>query len=170
MRLKLRAALLDSNVSERQYSDMKAWLAALFTTVTFTSPLVAQETSQSSSTNTPSASSSYSTSYTSSTPIIISEPQLLRKDEVTVKKFKVTGFLVRPFKAMRLHKAPGAVASVFQAINPFSREKEITERTRFEGELSTVAWSSSVGWRAGNSGMSNPVTHEVGLTALSVSR
>jgi hypothetical protein len=149
---------------------MRAWLAAWFASVIFTSSLIAQETSQSASTNAPGDSSSYSTSYTSSTPIVVTEPQLLRKDEVTVKKFKVTGFLVRPFKAMRLHKAPGAVASVFQAINPFSREKGITQNARFEGELSTVAWSSSVGWRAGNSGMSNPVTHEVGLTALSVSR
>lgn len=149
---------------------MKAWLAALFTAVTFTSPLVAQETSQSSSTNTPSAPSSYSTSYTSPEAIVISEPQLLRKDEVTVKKFKVTGFLVRPFKAMRLHKAPGALASVFQAINPFSREKKSTEHMRFEGELSTAAWSSSVGWQAGFPKMANPVTQEYGMTALSVSR
>jgi hypothetical protein len=149
---------------------MKAWLAALFASVILTSPLVAQETSQTASTNAPGASSSYSTSYTSSTQIVVTEPSLLRKDEVSVKKFKVTGFLVRPFKAMRLHKAPGAVASVFQAINPFSREKGTTENPRFEGELSTVAWSSTIGWRAGNSGMSNPVTHEVGLTALSVSR
>ncbi|HEX5218260.1 MAG TPA: hypothetical protein VFZ59_01730 [Verrucomicrobiae bacterium] len=148
---------------------MKAWLAALFATAIFTSPLIAQETSQSGSTNAPGPASSYSTSYTSSTPIVITEPQLVRKDEVTVKKFKVTGFLVRPFKAMRLHKAPGAVASLFQAINPFSRET-ITENTRFEGELSTVAWSSTIGWRAGNSGISNPVTHEGGLTALSVGR
>ena len=149
---------------------MKAWLAALFTAVTFTSPLVGQETNQSGSTNTPSAPSSYSTSYTSPTAIVIDEPQLLRKDEVTVKKFKVTGFQVPPYKAMRLHNAPGAVASIFQAINPFSREKEITERTRFEGELSTVAWSSTVGWNAGFPKMANPVTQENGLTALSISR
>lgn len=102
--------------------------------------------------------------------MVISEPQLVRNDEVAVKKFKMTGFLVRPFKAMRLHKAPGAVASVFQAINPFSKEKASTQDKRFEGELSAVAWSSSIGWRAGNSGMSNPVTQETGLTALSVSR
>lgn len=162
--------LLDTNCLANYYSNMKAWLTALFTAVTLTSPLLAQETSQSSSTNSPSASSSYSTSYSGSTGIVISEPERVRKDEVAGKKFKVTGFLVRPFKAMRLHKAGGAVVSVFQAINPFSREKESTENARFEGELSTVAWSSSVGWRAGCSGISNPVTHEMGLTALSVSR
>jgi len=149
---------------------MKAWLVALFTTVTFTSPLIAQETSESGSTNSPSASRSYSTSYTTSTGIVISEPQRVRSDEIAGKKLTVTGFLVRPFKAMRLHKAGGALAGLVQAINPFSREKESTENARFEGELSTVAWSSSVGWRAGNSGISNPVTHEIGLTALSVSR
>lgn len=149
---------------------MKAWLVAFFTAATFASPLVAQETSQRGSTNSPSTSSSYSTSYTSATAIVINKPQQVRNDEVAGKKFKVTGFLVRPFKAMRLHKAGGAVASVFQAINPFSQEKGSTENARFEGELSTVAWSSSIGWRAGNSGMSNPITHEIGLTALSVSR
>jgi hypothetical protein len=145
---------------------MKTWLAALFTALAFTSPVVAQE----GSTNSPGTSSSYSASHTSSTAIVINEPQLVRKDEVAGKKFKVTGFLVRPFKAMRLHKAPGAVASLFQAVNPFSREKEITDDTRFEGELSKVAWSSTVGWRAGNSGIPNAVTHEFGMTAVSVSR
>jgi len=102
--------------------------------------------------------------------LISKDPQLQRDDVIVVKKFKVTGFLVRPFKAMRLHKAGSTVLSLFQAINPFSRGKGSTENPRFEGELSTVAWSSSVGWRAGDSGISNPVTHEIGLTALSVSR
>jgi hypothetical protein len=109
------------------------------------------------------------TSYTSQT-IVISELQLTRNDEASGKKFKVTGFLVRPFKAMRLHKAGGAVTGLFQAINPFSREKGKADNARFEGELSSVAWSSSVGWRAGGSSFANPVTHEIGMTALSVSR
>ena len=149
---------------------MKAWLAALFAAVTFTSPLVAGETGQHGSTNSPSASSSYSTSYTSPTAIVIGEPQRTRNDEVSGKKFKVTGFLVRPFKAMRFHKAPGAVVSIFQAINPFSREKQTTENPRFEGELSTAAWSSSVSWNAGFPKLANPVTQENGLTALSIGR
>src|SRR5262245_26428021 len=122
---------------------MRAWLAALFTAVTFTSPLVAQETNQNGSTDSASASSSYSTAHTSESAIVITEPHLVPKDEIAGKKFKVTGFLVRPFKAMRLHKATGAVASIFQAINPFSREKDSKENKRFEGELSTAAWSSS---------------------------
>ena len=145
---------------------MKAWLAALLTAATFTSRLVAQpQSADASTTATPSATTS------SPNPVIvITEPQLVRKDEIAGKKFKVTGFLVRPFKAMRLNKAPGAAASLFQAINPFSREQKITATTRFEGELSTVAWSSSVGWNAGFSKMANPVTQETGLTALSVSR
>jgi hypothetical protein len=78
--------------------------------------------------------------------------------------------LVRPFKAIRFHKAGGALAGLFQAINPFSREKASTEEIRFEGELSTRAWSSSVSWRSSYSGIPNAVTHEIGLTALSVSR
>jgi hypothetical protein len=145
---------------------MKTWLAALLTVVTFTSRLTAQPSSPGNSTlDTPSAATSSLNPAT-----VISEPQLVRKDEVAGKKFKVTGFLVRPIKAMRLHKAGGAMASLFQAINPFSREKSPTKDTRFEGELSTVAWSASVGWRVGGSNFANPVTHEVGLTALSISR
>jgi len=144
---------------------MKAWLAALLTTMTLASPLAAQRPDSDNSTINPSAS----TTYTSPT-IVINEPKLVRSDEVTMKKFKVTGFLVRPFKAIRLRKAGSAVAGLFQAINPFSPEKESTRDARFEGELSTVAWSSSIGWRAGGSSFANPVTHEVGLTALSVSR
>ena len=145
---------------------MKAWLAALFTAVTFTSRLVAQQQSTDASTT---AAPSATTSYPTPT-IVISEPQLVRSDEVVVKKFKVTGFLVRPFKAIRLHKAGSAVTGLFQAINPFSREKDSTRDARFEGELSTVAWSSSIGWRAGGSSFANPATHETGLTVLSVSR
>lgn len=145
---------------------MKAWLATLFTTVTFTTRLVAQpHSTDASTTTTPSATTSYP-----NPAVVISEPQLVRKDEIVGKQFKVTGFLVRPFKAMRLHKAGGAVASLFQAINPFSREKTSAQDARFEGELSTVAWSSSIGWRVGGSSFANPVTHEVGLTALSISR
>jgi len=144
---------------------MKAWQAVLLMATTFALPMSAQQPSPDDSTIAPSATTTYT-----SPAVVIGEPQLVRNDEIAGKKFKVTGFLVRPFKAMRLHKAGGALAGLFQAINPFSREKKSTEDTRFEGELSTVAWSSSVGWRSGSSGIPNPVTHEIGLTALSVSR
>ena len=160
----LRLTLLDSFLRVRQYSHMKAWLAAPLMAMTLASALAAEQSSPDDS-----SSPSASTSITSQA-IVISEPVLVRNDELSGKKFKVSGFLVRPFKAVRLHKAGSAVASLFQAINPFSRENAITEKTRFEGELSTIAWSSSVGWRAGGSSFSNPITHEVGLTALSVSR
>ena len=144
---------------------MKAWLPVLLMATTSVLPLAAQQPSPDDSIIAPSATTTYT-----GPAVLIREPQLVRNDEIAGKKFKVTGFLVRPFKAMRLHKAGGALAGLFQSINPFSREKASTEAARFEGELSTVAWSSSVGWRASHSGFSNPVTHEVGLTALSVSR
>jgi len=144
---------------------MKAWLAGLLMATTFALPLAAQQPSPNDSTIAPSATTSYA-----GPAVVIGEPQLARNDVVATKKFKVTGLLVRPFKAIRLHKAGGALASLFQAINPFSREGESREDPRFVGELNTRAWSSSVGWRSGSSGIPNPVTHEVGLTVLSVSR
>lgn len=144
---------------------MKAWLAALLTTLTFASPLAAQQPSPGDSTVNPSAATTHT-----SPAIVISEPQLVRNDEIVVKKFKVTGFLVRPFKAIRFRKAGSAVAGLFQAINPFSREQPVKPDARFEGELSTVAWSSSIGWRVGGSSFANPVTHETGLNLLSVGR
>jgi hypothetical protein len=77
---------------------------------------------------------------------------------------------VRPIKAIKLHKAGSALTKLLQAINPFSREKNSTEEARFEGELSTSAWTSSVGWHPGASGFPNAVTQEGGLTIISVGR
>ena len=102
--------------------------------------------------------------------LITQDPQQLRDDVIVGKKFTVTGLLVRPFKAFKLHKAGSGLVKLLQAINPFSREKDSTEEVRYEGELSTQAWTSSVGWHPGASAFPNAVTHEVGLTFLSVSR
>lgn len=142
---------------------MKSWLTVLLLSVTFASRLAGQPTKVDAST------SSATTPLNTPRPVI-SEPQPVRDDVLAVKRFKVTGFLVRPFKAIRLRKAGSAVASLLQAINPFVREKKPTEDARFEGELSTIAWSSSVGWNAGFSKLANPVTQETGVPLLTVSR
>jgi hypothetical protein len=104
-------------------------------------------------------------------PSLITKDPLKSRDDVIVgKKFTVSGFLVRPFKAFKGRKLGSGLVKVFQAFNPFSKGKDSTEEARFVGELSTQAWSSTVGWRPGASGIPDPVTHEVGLTLVSVGR
>jgi len=142
---------------------MKSWLTVLLLSVTFASRLAAQPTKVDAST------SSATTPYNTPQPVF-SEPQPGRDDVLAVKKFKVTGFLARPFKAIRLRKAGSAVTGLFQAINPFARQKKPAADARFEGELSTIAWSSSVSWNTGFSKMANPVTQETGVPLLTVSR
>jgi hypothetical protein len=102
--------------------------------------------------------------------LLTKDPRLQRDDIIVGKKYTVTGLLVRPFKAIKLHKAGSGLAKLLQAINPFSREKDATEEASFEGELSTRAWTSSVGWHPGASGFPNAVTQEGGLTFVSVGR
>ena len=94
----------------------------------------------------------------------------MRDDVLVAKKYKATGLLVRPFKAIKLHKAGSALAKLLQAMNPFSREKAQIEREDFVGDYSTRAWTTTVGWHLGASAVPDPVTQEVGLTFLSVSR
>jgi len=130
-----------------------------------TARLAAQSTTPVFTTATPDVSTSHN-----APSLITQDPRLLRDDVIVGKKYTVTGLLVRPFKAIKLHKAGSGLVKLLQAINPFSREKGSPEDARFEGDLSTRAWTSSVGWHPGASGFPNAVTHEVGLTFVSVGR
>ncbi len=130
-----------------------------------TARLAAEPTTADFTTATPDVSASRNDS-----SLLTKDPRLQRDDIIVGKKYTVTGLLVRPLKAIKLHKAGSALTKLLQAINPFSREKNSTEEARFEGELSTSAWTSSVGWHPGASGFPNAVTQEGGLTLISVSR
>ena len=151
--------MLDSRRLQDQHSDVKRWPVILLIALISTARIAAQEATADFTKATPDGSS-----------LISKDPQLLRDDVIVVKKFKVSGLLVRPFKAIKLHKAGGGLVKLLQAINPFSREKDSREETRFEGELSTRAWTSSVGWHPATPAFPNAVTHEGGLNFLSVGR
>ena len=102
--------------------------------------------------------------------LLTKEPKLSHDDVLVGKKFTVTGLLVRPFKAIKTRKLGSGLVKMLQAVNPFSRGGDSTEHPRFDGELSTSAWSSTVGWRPGASGIPDPVTQEGGITFVSVGR
>jgi len=108
--------------------------------------------------------------YQNDSSLITKDPRRQRDDVLVGKKYTFTGLLVRPIKAIKLHKAGSALVKLLGAINPFAREQDSGEERVFEGELSTRAWTSSVGWHPGASAFPNAVTHEVGLTFVSVGR
>ena len=118
---------------------MKRWPVILLIALISAAGLVAQESPTDFTTTTSDISASHNVS------LISKDPQLQRDDVIVGKKFKVTGLLVRPFKAIKLHKAGGGLLKLLQAINPFSGTKDSPEEARFDGELSTRAWASSVG-------------------------
>jgi hypothetical protein len=156
---------LDSRQLPRQNSGVRRWLILLLIALISSARLAAQPTTTDFTEATPEVSVSRNNS-----SLLTKDRQLQRDDVIVGKKYTVTGLLVWPIKAIKLHKAGSALTKLLQAINPFSRENDATEEARFEGELSTSAWTSSVGWHPGASGFPNAVTHEVGLTFVSVGR
>jgi hypothetical protein len=86
-------------------------------------------------------------------------------DTVVKKNLRISGPLVRPFKAKKIVELP---KRVLHLINPFARPeaKEGVENTR---ELSSRAWTTTVGWHAGGSSFQDAVTHEPTMTLISVS-
>ena len=156
---------LDSHHLPRQDSGVSRWPILPLIALISTARLAAQQTTVDFSTASPGTPASNVDS-----SLITKDPLLLRDDVIVGKKYTVTGVLVRPFKATKLHKAGSGLVKLLQAINPFSRGSDSTEEARFEGDLSTRAWTSSVGWHPGASGFPDAVTHEVGLTFVSVSR
>lgn len=160
------AAAITSGASDRepQDSNVKRRPIILLIALISTARLAAQTTADFSS-----PASGVSTSRNNAS-LITQDPQLIRDDVIMGKKYTVSGLLVRPFKAIKLHKAGSGLAKLLQAINPFSREQGPVEDVRFAGELSTRAWSSSVGWHPATPAIPNAVTHEMGLTFISVGR
>ena len=86
-------------------------------------------------------------------------------DVVVKKNVRVSGPLVRPFKAKRIIEFP---KRVLHLINPFARPepKEGLENT---GDISPRAWSSTVGWHTGGNPFQEAITHEPTMTLISVS-
>jgi hypothetical protein len=140
------------------------WQTLLFSLLV-TVRLDAQEKTADFSTTAPGVSGSRDNS-----SLFTQDPQLAREDVFVAKKYKATGLLVRPFKALKLHKAGSALVNLLKAINPFSRKEVSTEGDDVIGTESTRAWTTTVGWHLGASAVPDPVTQEVGLNFLSVSR
>ena len=96
---------------------------------------------------------------------LTSDSAQAQPDTVVKKNVRISGPLVRPFKAKKIMELP---KRVLHLINPFARSepKEGMENTR---ELSSRAWSATVGWHTGGSPFQDAVTHEPTMSLISVS-
>ena len=92
--------------------------------------------------------------------------QLTPKADVVEKgQFRISGPLVRPFKAKKLREVP---KRLFHVINPFARDEE--SDLKGTQRVSTQAWATTVGWHPGSSAFADPVSHESSMSLISVSR
>jgi len=92
--------------------------------------------------------------------------QLTPKADVIEKRhFRISGPLVRPFKAKKIREVPKRLLHV---INPFARDEE----SDLKGlpRLSSQAWTTTVGWHPGSSAFADPVSHESSMSLISISK
>ena len=87
-------------------------------------------------------------------------------DVVVKKNVRISGPLVRPFKAKRIVEFP---KRVLQLINPFARSEPKEGSENYSREISSRAWSTTVGWHTGGNPFQEAVTHEPTMTLMSVS-
>jgi hypothetical protein len=97
--------------------------------------------------------------------VLTPDPSQFQSDVIVKKKLRVSGPLVRPFKAKKITEVP---RRLLHLINPFARPepKEGLENIR---DLSPRAWTSIVGWHSGGSSFQDAVTHEPTMSLISVS-
>ncbi len=92
--------------------------------------------------------------------------QATEQDTIVTKQLKVSGPLVRPFKATRFWEFPRRLVHL---INPFARS-EPREEPQAVRELSPRAWSTVVGWHPGQSAFPDALTHESSMGLISLGR
>jgi hypothetical protein len=87
-------------------------------------------------------------------------------DVITKKKFRISGPLVRPFKAKKITEVP---RRLLHLINPFARtDSPSGSSMQTVRDLSPRAWTTAVGWHSGGSSFQNEITHEPQMNLLSV--
>ena len=98
-------------------------------------------------------------------PLVIPDAPLAQSDTLSTKHLVIQGPLVRPFKAKSVLDAP---RRLLHSINPFARRDHV-EQIENPRDLSPHAWTTFVGWHPGASAFADPVTHESGMSLISVS-
>jgi len=109
-------------------------------------------------------------------PLQLTSPQLSLRltedmqagawDDVFVKKnLRISGPLVRPFKANKIRDFPRRLASLF---NPFARGSS-EGQTEGVVAVSARAWTTIAGWNPGKSAWPDDTHHEAQLRLISVS-
>ena len=85
-------------------------------------------------------------------------------DVITKKNFRISGPLVRPFKAKKIAEVP---KRILHLINPFARP-DSTLQTQRVGDLNPRAWSTIIGWGNGGSAFPDAITHESQMSLISI--
>ena len=80
------------------------------------------------------------------------------------KHLRIEGPLVAPMKAKKVWDIP---KRILRALNPFAKSREPEQKSEFEG-VSSRAWSTTVGWRPGQSAWPDDTHHEAQLRLISI--